>query len=120
MFKQCAVCEQLWDSREEFLDDTRVSLVGYQSDFTKLAAGIFLFNHHCGATLALPVEQFQSLYQGPLYTERKTGGPECPGHCLHNDNLSPCPARCECAWVREVLQIIKTYPGKQYSEAIHR
>ncbi len=107
VFKQCPFCSQEWNSVDEFINDRKLKLIGYQVDFSKLSAGYFLFNHHCGDTLALEVAHFTHLYHGPVYKERKTGQEECPGYCLHNDNLSPCPAHCECAFVREIMQILQ-------------
>ena len=84
--------------------------IGYQVNFKSLDAGIFLFNHRCKGTLAIPAEQFRDLYKGPIFKERATGSDDCPGHCLHEDQLDPCPVRCECAYVREILQIIRRWP----------
>jgi hypothetical protein len=47
-----------------------------------------------------------------MVEERKTGTEECPGYCLHQDELQPCPARCECAYVREIIQIIRNWPKR--------
>ena len=58
----------------------------------------------------MPCQEFQDLYSGEIFVERATGSAQCPGHCLHQDNLLPCPARCECAYVREVMQIIRQWP----------
>jgi hypothetical protein len=85
-------------------------MIGYQPLFEKLTAGLFLFNHSCGTTLATPAEAFQDLYDGPIFTERLNGTEECGGHCLHEDDLGPCPAKCECAYVREIMQVILNWP----------
>ena len=110
MFKRCPMCGTMWDSRGTFLADPDVAVVGYQVNFRDLVAGIFLFNHSCGDTFALHVSVFRDLYKGPVFNERATGTSECPGHCLRQDDLDPCPAHCECNFVREILQIIKTWP----------
>lgn len=110
VFKQCPKCRHAWMSREAFLADPEIALVGYQVHFEELTAGILLFNHHCRTTLALPALVFKDLYRGPIFTERATGGADCPGHCLRQEDLDPCPTHCECAFVRHVLQTIKTWP----------
>jgi len=107
-FKNCTTCNFKWRAREEFLTDPSVELVGYQVSFDELLLGLFLFNHKCGTTLAIPVNKLRDLYNGPIYSERKTGGPECPGYCLRKSELRPCPAQCECAWIRELIQIISS------------
>lgn len=106
-FKQCSNCAYRWATREAFLSDPAVSLVGYQVNFRRLEAGFFLFNHLlCETTIAVPVEEFQTLYAGPVFSERLTDSEKCPGYCQREDELRPCPAQCECAYVREILQII--------------
>ncbi|MFH1981591.1 MAG: hypothetical protein ABIL58_07100 [Pseudomonadota bacterium] len=109
-FKNCPICSRCWPTREAFLADPDLSYLGYQVHFKALTTGLFFFNHKCKTTLALEVRQFQDLYDGPVFSERKTGTDECPGHCLHRDNLEPCPAQCECAFVRELIQIIASWP----------
>ncbi len=43
------------------------------------------------------------------FEERKTSGEDCPGYCLHETELRSCPAHCECAYIREIIQRIKTW-----------
>jgi hypothetical protein len=109
-FRRCTVCAQCWPSREDFLADPAIKYIGYQAHFKALTTGLLYFNHHCKTTIALEVAQFRDLYSGPVFSERKTGGDECPGHCLHRNNVEPCPAQCECAFVRELIQIIVSWP----------
>jgi hypothetical protein len=109
-FKTCPSCGHAWPDLDAFLGDPDLRLVGYQVNFARLAAGFFLFNHSCRTTLALPVEPFLGLRDGPVFRDRKTGTDECPGFCLHRDELGPCPATCECAYVRDVMQDILSHP----------
>ncbi len=111
-FAQCPLCKRAWEARADFLADPQLKIIGYQAVFTNLAKGFFLFNHSCGTTLARPVEDFEDLYDGPIFAPRATGSDECPGYCLRKDELRACPAQCECAYVREVIQIILNWPGK--------
>lgn len=109
-FKSCFNCVTHWSSRDEFLHDWKINLVGYQVHFEELTSGIFLFNHSCGSTLGLPVSKFMDLYQGEIFSERATGTVECSEYCLYRSNLEPCPVKCECAYIREIIQIIKAVP----------
>jgi len=109
-FKQCSTCGFKWATRDQFLEDPDVELVGYQVNFVELLAGFFLFNHSCKTTLAIPVEPFEGFYDGPVFSKRATGTEQCPEYCLHEENLIPCPAQCECAFVREIIQLIKIRP----------
>jgi len=107
MFKRCNNCGTEWKTRKAFLNDKDLVITGYQAHFEKLTLGLFLFNHSCKTTLAVAAGEFQDLYKGPVFAERLTGSDQCPGHCLHQDELDPCPAHCECAYIREIIQLIK-------------
>ena len=107
---ECFICDTRWEDRDDFLRDHQIKLVGYQVNFVNLAYGLFLFNHSCNTTLSLPVAAFKDLYKGPIFKERATGSEECPGYCLHHDEQRRCSAHCECAYVREIIQIINDWP----------
>jgi hypothetical protein len=110
-FKKCTSCGYLWQLREDFLDDPTTAVVGYQVNFDHLHLGLILFNHlKCGTTLAIPADKFKDLYNGPIYNDRLTGTEQCNEHCLHEKDLEPCPEKCECAYVREILQIVRRWP----------
>lgn len=109
-FKDCSLCGFCWKTRQDFLCDPDIEIIGYQAHFEALVAGTFLFNHACRTTLAVPAGEFQDLYDGPMFRTRATGGEDCPGHCLNRHDLSPCRAECECAYVREIVQIIRDWP----------
>ena len=114
-FKQCSGCPAIWKARDDFLDDGKLDLVGYQPNFKALQEGYFLFVHdvnECLSTISVQAGRFGDLYDGPVFDGRKTGADECPGHCFHKDDLEPCPNECECAYVREILQIIRGRGGR--------
>ena len=120
LFKECPHCNHKWPDRETFLADETLSLIGYQANFVNLEAGFFLFNHNipeCGTSLAIEAGEFKDLHNGPIYQERMTGKPECPGYCKQTQILDPCANKCECAYVRNVLQIVKEWPKKQTRKA---
>ncbi|MGD8366885.1 MAG: hypothetical protein PVG78_04525 [Desulfobacterales bacterium] len=106
-FKTCTMCRHPWPCRDDFIDDPSLKVSGYMANFDRLELGILLFDHlSCKTTLSLSADLFRDLYDGPVYTERKTGTDECPGYCLDKEELRPCPAECECAYVRDILNII--------------
>lgn len=106
-FKTCTVCKKEWKSRRNFLDDPNVIIVGYQPHFDTLTEGLFLFNHSCRGTMSIQAGAFRDLYNGPVFQNRLTGTDSCPGYCLHKNELKPCPSQCECAYVREIIQVIR-------------
>lgn len=109
MFETCPQCGFEWKSRDCLLGDPRVELVGYQAHFEELESGLFLFNHDCRTTLGIEAGEFVDLYDGPVFAGRKTGGPQCRQYCLHENDLRPCPEQCECAFVREILQRVRSW-----------
>jgi hypothetical protein len=109
-FKTCPSCKTVWASQEKFISDAGLKLNGYKADFEKLEYGLFFFTHtvpSCQSTMVIEVSDFLNLYTGPRYTERKTDTEECPGYCKDKEQLSRCEALCECAFVREICNIIR-------------
>ena len=107
MFKQCNVCGHKWATRLEFVDDPGISVIGYQANFKNLETGLLFFNHTCKNTIALSADVFSDLYDGPIFQKNKAGEDECPEYCLDKEELRPCPVECECAYVREIIQLFK-------------
>lgn len=106
---KCRMCNTQWHTINSFINDPDLSFNGYQANFKELAAGLFLFTHRtegCGSTMAVSAGHFFHLYDGPVFTEPKTGSEECPEHCFNQDDLGRCFAKCECAFVREIVDII--------------
>ena len=113
-FKTCS-CGKRWKSREEFLSDPDVEVVGYQVDFEDLREGFFMFNHMsrgCLTTLSVSAGLFFDLYDGPVFKERPIGVAGCGGMCFHQSDLRRCPTRCECAFAREVLHVVSNWEKK--------
>ncbi|MBW2434146.1 MAG: hypothetical protein JRF36_11125 [Deltaproteobacteria bacterium] len=110
-FKKCTFCGHRWQTRKDFLEDATLDLIGYQVNFDYLHLGYFLFNHlTCGTTIGLAAGLFRDLYRGPVYEYRQTGTDKCPEYCLHEKQLEPCPAECECTYVREIIQTVRQWP----------
>ena len=106
-FKKCPNCGFEWRTRGEFLTDPKLELIGYQCNFKELNLGLFYFNHTCKGTLVIHAGAFEYLYDGRVFESRATGTVECPGFCLHKEELEPCPTQCECSYVRDIIQLIR-------------
>jgi len=114
LFKKCTCCDHPWFSRDEFLEDSKLELIGYQVNFVELELGYLLFNHlTCQSTIAVPAGMFRDLYDGPVFSERKTDTENCPGYCGDRDILDLCDQECECVYVREIIQIVQNWPKIQ-------
>jgi hypothetical protein len=109
-FKTCPSCSQIWQTRDEFVLDTQLELNGYKADFEKLEYGLFFFTHHqngCFSTMAIEVLDFKDMFSGKPYPERKTDSEECPGYCRDKEQLERCDNICECAFVREIMNMLR-------------
>ncbi|MFC2088214.1 hypothetical protein ACFLSX_01305 [Calditrichota bacterium] len=109
IFHKCSCCNYIWYSLVSFLGDVAIELKGYQVHFKELKTGLFLFNHSCGGTMAIQVHHFSHLFDGTVFRDRLTDTEQCPGYCCYQEELRPCPAKCECAYVREIIQLIEKY-----------
>ena len=121
IFKHCAFCKIGWSSRDAFLSDQKIQLVGYQPHFKNMEEGLFLFNHlTCTSTLSILSEKFRDLYTGPFYTKNKLDEnqlnyDDCPDFCLFKNKMKGCLQQCERAFVSEVIQVITMWKKeKQY------
>lgn len=117
MFKICNRCGKQWITRNQFLSDADIKFIGYQVHFDELELGLFLFIHSCKSSLSVYAKSFTDLYCGEIFLARKTGEEECPGFCLKKRNLSVCPAKCECAYIREIVRLIDDWsnPKKTFN-----
>ncbi len=63
MFKKCPMCDNIWSSKEEFLGDKNITLVGYQKYMGSYGGGYLLFKHKtkfCGTTIAIKASSFSN------------------------------------------------------------
>jgi hypothetical protein len=111
-FKTCPYCSKVWNTLEDFLSDPELELAGYQVAFEDLEGGLFFFTHiqkNCGTTLAIKVRDFISLSSRPIVAARTKKPEGCSNLCVRQGALEPCPIECECVWVREILQVIRSW-----------
>ncbi len=115
-FKTCPCCAATWLCRDDFLGDKALEMNGYAPDFDNLLEGLFFFTHHasgCFSTMTLKAKTFADLYTGQKYLEPKTDDDDCPRYCFDRQDLRRCEEFCECAYIREILEILRHYPKQQ-------
>jgi len=115
-FKICPKCAYTWKTRDDFLEDPSICLVGFQASSKETESGHYLFNHnlrgnHCDTTLAVEVEAFLSLCKGNIFTDVKFESPLCEAHCTRVEDLSQCPVECKNAVAREIMQTFSQCKG---------
>lgn len=111
-FKNCPTCLVSWQTLEDFLSDPAIEFAGYQVNFEDLKGGLFYFSHtaaSCGTTLAVRVGEFAGLSARSLLSSHGKSPDGCPGLCVRQGSLDPCPVECECLWVREIIAIISNW-----------
>jgi len=118
VFERCPSCNAAWFTREEFLADPGVELIGYRVSFTDLLTGLFLFQHRCETLVTIPVGEFADLYEGPMFHMPRAAIKECSGRCLRMVDLRPCSVRCGCAFVREIIHLIDHWPKHAETEDV--
>ena len=92
------------------MNDQSLEINGYGVNFEKHEKSLFYFTHNiegCFSTMTIEAKDFLDLYSGKKYTEQKAGEEGCPRYCLDEKQLNRCDAFCECAFNREIIQIIK-------------
>lgn len=109
-FAICPGCQHIWETRDDFIDDSSTLIHGYQANLESLPEGLFVFTHtipDCRATVSIKAKEFLDLYTGPNYSNADREHVDgCPLYCEHEDNLGRCDKVCECAYVREVIAML--------------
>lgn len=120
-FKRCPCCGHVWTDREAFLADPEKELLGYQANPRDPARGFYLFGHRpCGTTLAIQVERFMDLYEGPFQVVNLYGTDKCAEYCLYEDVIEPCTEDCACTYAREIMQTIRRWPTADHPLSVTR
>jgi len=111
-FKTCTTCSTSWNTLDAFLADPQVELIGYQANMAALEEGMFCFIHQsetCGTTMAIPVKMFKTLSDLPVLAPSAISRPtDCMKLCLNEHELGECPEKCNCNWVRNIMQTIRS------------
>jgi len=108
-FKICPNCTHIWNAKDDFLQDPFVCLVGFQANFNETEPGLYLFNHipagnTCNTTMAVEMDDFLLLYNGPMFEEIKFGSSTCEDHCRSVEDLGLCPGECKNAIARKIME----------------
>ena len=111
MFKLCNKCKTEWKSRDYFLNDPNIVMIGFMANNDNYKRGAYLFNHilpdgSCNTTLGVFVYNFLDMYGGKGHDKLKMGMDECSGLCVNIYELENCTAHCRNAIARIIMQEI--------------
>ena len=117
MFKICNKCKTEWKSRDDFLNDPNIAMIGLMANNDDYKKGAYLFTHRlpddsCNTSIGLYVFNFLDMYNDEMYDTLKIGTDECAGHCVTINELRNCSVHCRNAIAREIMQeIISSLPA---------
>jgi hypothetical protein len=60
-FKKCS-CGCRWKSREDFIGDPNIKMLGLQESDSMTISDMYLFNHSCHNTIAVGIHAFAEPY----------------------------------------------------------
>ena len=109
IFRKCD-CGESWKTRNAFLRDKHVKIVGYQPDLISHKYNHFLFQHKakgCGRFFGVRASDFSDLRQEKCANELCMGQAKCPGYCLNTLDLRVCSVTCRNASDRVLASKIR-------------
>jgi len=109
-YRKCN-CGKTWKTRDEFLRDKAVKIIGYQPDFINHKYNHFLFHHKtkgCGLFFAVRASDFSDLREKECPNDLCFGHDDCPRYCTDTFELRVCSVTCRNASDRIIASKIKS------------
>lgn len=103
--KQCPYCKMSL-TLEQLAQDPDINIIGMSFAEDSLEWVYYFFQHevpNCGSSFLVRVDEFTSLIQEPIPTEKMTLRDCCEEHCVSVNDLSTCKAECYFAPFRRLL-----------------
>ncbi len=111
-FKTCSFCHVKWETRDAFLGDSQLRLIGYQQHYEEQRLGFFLFIHSlCQTTLSFDPKHLMDLNPMQVFRAEYHDSHHAPFYCLRTKKTG-CWTPCECAAIYEYQSLIKSYKQK--------
>ena len=109
-YRKCD-CGKTWKTRDTFLRDKTVKIIGYQPDFINHKYNHFLFQHKtkdCGILFAVRASDFSDLREKECPNELCFGHDDCPQYCTDTFDLRVCSVTCRNASDRIIASKIRS------------
>jgi len=105
-FRTCGMCRRSWATREEFLEDPALKLLGLQVVAELPDANLIMWEHECGTSVSVLARRLRDLL-GPVDggawpLPLLLGSKDCQQLCTKLENLGACDRPCRNAFDRRV------------------
>ncbi len=111
-FRACGMCHKQWATRQDFIADPKLRLLGLQAVPHHADGNLLVFEHDCGTTVSVLAWRLRDLLPAEDRGEEGLpllyGSEGCKGYCTRLEELSACDRSCSNArdrrltlWVAE-------------------
>jgi hypothetical protein len=116
-FRSCGMCRKQWPTRQDFISDPELRLLGLQAvpDFPD--ANLLVFEHECGTSVSVLASRLRDLVPDAEADDPSLpllqGTESCSGFCNRLESLEACDRRCRNARDRRLTLWLADRPGKR-------
>ena len=105
-FRTCGMCRKTWATREDFLEDPGIRLLGLQAVPELADANVLVFEHECGTSVSVLAHKLRDLL-APAEAHDATlpllyGTEACQKLCTNIASRSTCDRPCRNAYDRRL------------------
>jgi hypothetical protein len=108
MFKTCGACRKTWETVDDFIRDSRVSVLWLQVIPGIPDANCIIFEHRdCGSTVSVLTPKLRHLQKNNFtYTKSFYNTEECSKRCNTRETMAACDKPCVNARDRELTRLL--------------
>jgi hypothetical protein len=97
-FRTCGMCRKPWATRQDFITDPSLRLLGLQAVPDYPDANLLVYEHDCGTSVSVLASRLRDLVAAEEPGEAELpllrGSEECGGFCNRLESLEACGRRC--------------------------
>jgi hypothetical protein len=102
------MCRKAWATREDFLEDPSLKLLGLQVVAELPDANLIVWEHECGTSVSVLARRMHDLLSPPVDGDTwplplLLNSPDCQQLCTSLENLLACDRPCRNAFDRRVM-----------------
>ena len=111
------MCRKQWATRQDFISDPELRLLGLQAVPNFPDANLLVFEHECGTSVSVLASRLRDLIPDPEPDDPSLpllqGTESCRGYCNRLEELEVCDQRCSNARDRRLTLWLADQPGKR-------